>query len=151
MDPRARKYNQAAIGYLVYGVIYLAGAIYLGRIGKGPEGTVWWYLLGAAMAFGFPYLIWKRFKWVTRILAVLVLVRVIGLVRIASRHGAGTATLGWRDRHVAGRYRLHAHRSHDVYSARAGGMAAQPRRRVRAIESPRSSTRDPSLCTAQFP
>ena len=46
MDLRARKYNQAAIGYLVYGVLYLAGAIYLGRIGKGPAGTAWWYLLG---------------------------------------------------------------------------------------------------------
>jgi hypothetical protein len=87
MDLRARKYRQAAIGYLVYGVIYLFGAIYLGRVGKGPDGTVWWYLIGAAMAFGFPYLIWKRFKWVTRILAVLVLVRVIGLVRIALRAG----------------------------------------------------------------
>jgi hypothetical protein len=95
MDLRARKYNQAAIGYLVYGVIYLTGAIYLGRIGKGPDGTVWWYLIGAAMAFGFPYLIWKRFKWVTRILAVLVLVRVIGLVRIAVRAGTEPVPLPW--------------------------------------------------------
>jgi hypothetical protein len=91
----ARKYAQAAIAYLVYGLIYLAGAIYLGRIGKGPEGSVWWYLIGAAMAFGFPYLIWKRFKWVTRILAVLVLVRVIGLVRIAMRTGTETVALPW--------------------------------------------------------
>lgn len=95
MDLRARKYNQAAIGYFVYGVIYLAGAIYLGRIGKGPDGTVWWYLIGAAMAFGFPCLIWKRFKWVTRILAVLVLVRVIGLVRIAVRAGTEPVPLPW--------------------------------------------------------
>lgn len=95
MDLQARKYRQAAIGYLVYGVIYLAGAIYLGRIGKGPEGTVWWYLIGAAMAFGFPYLIWKRFKWVTRILAVLVLVRVVGLVRIAVRADAEPVPLPW--------------------------------------------------------
>ena len=95
MDLGARKYNQAAIGYLVYGVIYLAGAIYLAHIGKGPDGTVWWYLLGAAMAFGFPYLIWKRFKWVTRILAVLVLVRVIGLVRIAFRAGTEPVPLPW--------------------------------------------------------
>ena len=49
MDLQARKYHQAAIGYLVYGLIYLAGAIYLGRIGKGPDGTVLWYLIGAAM------------------------------------------------------------------------------------------------------
>src|SRR5918993_3084802 len=95
MDLGARKYNEAAIAYLVYGVIYLAGAIYLGRIGKGPDGTVWWYLLGAAMAVGFPYLIWKRFKWVTRILAVLVLVRVFGLVRIAVRASTDSVPLPW--------------------------------------------------------
>jgi hypothetical protein len=95
MDLAARKYNQAAIGYLVYGVIYLAGAIYLGQIGVGPDGTVWWYLIGAAMAVGFPCLIWKRFKWVTRILAVLVLVRVIGLLRIAVRAGMERVPLPW--------------------------------------------------------
>ena len=95
MDLQARKYTQAAIGYLIYGVIYLAGAIYLGRIGQGPDGTVWWYLIGAAMAFGFPYLIWKRLKWVTRILAVLVLLRVIGLARIAMRDGTEPVPLPW--------------------------------------------------------
>jgi hypothetical protein len=95
MDLGARKYSQAAVGYLVYGVIYLAGAIYLGRMGKAPDGSVWWYLIGAAMAFGLPWLIWKRFTWVTRILAVLVLVRVIGLVRIAVRAGAEPVPLPW--------------------------------------------------------
>ena len=95
MDRGARKYTQAAIGYLVYGVIYLAGAIYLARIGKGPDAAPWWYLLGAAMVVGLPYLIWKRFKWVTRILAVLVLVRVIGLARIALRAGAEQVPLPW--------------------------------------------------------
>ena len=95
MDRGARKYTQAAIGYLVYGVIYLAGAIYLGRIGRGPDGTAWWYVIGAAMAFGFPYLIWKRFKWITRILSVLVLVRVGGLIRIAVRAGTASVPLPW--------------------------------------------------------
>ena len=95
MASPACKYTQAAIGYLVYGLIYLGGAIYLGRIGRGPDGTVWWYVIGAAMAIGFPYLIWKRFKWVTRILAVLVLVRVIGLVRIAARGGTEPVPLPW--------------------------------------------------------
>ena len=95
MDVRARKYNQAAMGYLVYGVIYLAGAIHLGRIGRGPDGTVWWYVIGAAMAFGFACLIWKQFKWVTRILAVLVLLRVIALVRIAVRAGMEPIPLPW--------------------------------------------------------
>lgn len=95
MDPQARKYRQAAIGYLAYGVIYLSGAVYLGRIGKGPDGSVWWYLIGAAMAFGFPYLIWKRFTWVTRILAVLLLMRVVGLARIAARADVDPVPLPW--------------------------------------------------------
>ena len=95
MDRGARKYTQAAIGYFVYGVIYLAGAIYLGRIGRGPDATVWWYVIGAAMAFGFPYLIWQRFKWMTRILSVLVLVRVGGLVRIAVRADTPPVPLPW--------------------------------------------------------
>lgn len=92
---QARKYDHAAIGYLVYGLIYLAGAIHLGRIGKGPDANAWWYVIGAVMAFGFPYLIWKRFKWVTRVLAVLVLVRVIGLVRIAARAESDPVPLPW--------------------------------------------------------
>lgn len=95
MDLGARKYTQAAIGYLVYGVIYLAGAIYLGRIGRGPDATVWWYIIGAAIAFGFPCLIWKRFKWMTRILSVLLLVRVGGLVRIAVRDDTAPVPLPW--------------------------------------------------------
>ena len=51
--------------------------------------------LVAAMAFGFPYLVWKRLKWVTRLLAVLVLLRVIGLARIAMRGGAEPVPLPW--------------------------------------------------------
>lgn len=95
MAPQAQRYQQAAIGYLVYGLIYLAGAVYLGRIGMGPGGTVWWYVLGALMAVGFPYLIWKRLKWVTRVLAVLVFVRVIGLARIAVRPDPEPVPLPW--------------------------------------------------------
>lgn len=47
------------------------------------------------MAFGFPYLIWKRFKWMTRVLAVLVLARVIGLVRIAAQAESDPVPLPW--------------------------------------------------------
>jgi hypothetical protein len=54
-----------------------------------------WYLIGATIAFGFPYVIWKRFKWMTRVLAVLVLVRVIGLARIAARAESDRVPLPW--------------------------------------------------------
>ena len=95
MDGRARAYTQAAAGYLVYGLIYLAGAIHLGRLGLGPGGTPWWYVVGAAMALGFPWLIWKQYVWVTRILAILLAVRVIGLARIALTAGAESVPLPW--------------------------------------------------------
>lgn len=95
MDHSARKYRQASIGYLVYGVIYLSGAIHLGRMGRGPGGTVWWYLIGAAMTVGVPWLIWKQFRWVTRILALLVFVRAIGLARIAVRSNTELVPLPW--------------------------------------------------------
>jgi hypothetical protein len=92
---QGRKYNQAAAGYFVYGFVYLAGAIHLGQVGKGPDASAWWYVIGAAMVIGFPYLIWKRFKWMTRVLAVLVLVRVVGLVRIAAQAESDPVPLPW--------------------------------------------------------
>lgn len=95
MELRARKYQQAAVAYLVYGVIYLAGAIYLGRMGRGPEGSVWWYLVGAAIALGLPYLIWNQYTWVTRILSLLVLLRAVALARIAMRGGTEAVPLPW--------------------------------------------------------
>lgn len=95
IDARSRKYRQAAIGYFVYGAIYLAGAIHLSGIGEGPAAGWIWFAVGAAMAVGFPILIWMEFKWVTRILALLVTVRVIGLLRIVSTGGEETVSLPW--------------------------------------------------------
>mgnify|MGYP003577152112 CR=1 FL=1 len=78
----ARKYHQAAIVYLIYGIIYLVGALHLASVGAGPRGGAFWFILGGLMALIFPLLVWKGFKWFTRILAVFVAVRVLGLIRI---------------------------------------------------------------------
>lgn len=89
------KYRQAAVGYFVYGLIYLAGAIYLSTREEGPQGGWIWFGVGAAMVLIFPALIWKEMKWVTRILAVLVAVRVLGLLRIIFDGGSRLIEMPW--------------------------------------------------------
>ena len=87
MTTQEQKYHQAAITYLIYGIIYLSGAIYLAKVGvaertMSPGGGIWWFIFGAILILIFPPLIWKGFKWFTRILAVLVVIRIIGIVRV---------------------------------------------------------------------
>lgn len=87
MATRTQTYHQAAVAYLVYGLIYLAGAVYVAEAGLSarsprPGSGLVWFLIGALFVVVFPVLIWKGYKWFTRILALLVLVRVIGLVRV---------------------------------------------------------------------
>lgn len=81
-----KKYRQAAVGYFVYGVVYLAGAIYMAVAGiserAAADGSVLWFVLGAVMVAAFPLMVWFQFKWVTRALALLVFVRVGALSRM---------------------------------------------------------------------
>lgn len=91
----ATKYRQAALGYFVYGLIYLAGAVYLSTRDEGPQGGWIWFGVGAAMVVLFPVLIWKEMKWVTRILAVLVAVRVFGLLRLILDGGDRLIEMPW--------------------------------------------------------
>lgn len=93
--PRAKKYRQAAVGYFIYGLIYLFGAMYLSTRGEGPGGGWIWFGVGAAMVVLFPILIWKEMKWAARILAVLVAVRVLGILRLIADGAAQTVEMPW--------------------------------------------------------
>lgn len=79
---RTAKYRHAAVGYFIYGLIYFAGAVYLSTRGEGPGGGWIWFGVGAAMVVLFPVLIWKEMKWVARLLAFLVALRVFGVFRV---------------------------------------------------------------------
>ena len=92
---RTRKYRQAAAGYLIYGLIYLLGAMHLSGVGEGPATGWLWFIIGAAMAVIFPVLIWTELKWVTRILALLVAIRVIGLIRIIMQGDSAGIEMPW--------------------------------------------------------
>jgi hypothetical protein len=98
MTSRDARFKQAAWAYLIYGVIYLGGAIYLARMGIGARGMtgstagVLWFVLGFLFIIVFPWLISKGaqakgYLWFTRILTLLVAYRAfeVGRVMLAPR------------------------------------------------------------------
>ena len=94
MTARTRKYHQAALAYLIYGFIYLSGAVYLAEVGAVARSGWVWFLVGIVFLFVLPPLIWKEYKWITRVLAILVGVRIAGLVRIIITDNS-TVPLPW--------------------------------------------------------
>ena len=81
------KFRQAALSYLIYGCLYLAGAAYIAVSGitarpmTSRSGLIW-FIVGAALIVLFPWLINKGYVWFTRILVLLVLFRAIGVARV---------------------------------------------------------------------
>lgn len=93
MPTRTQKYRQAALTYLIYGLIYLSGAVYLAAKDVVARSGWVWFAVGAVFILVLPPLIWYEYKWVTRILAILVGVRVIGLGRTIINVGGETVPL----------------------------------------------------------
>ena len=85
VPPSNRRYRQAAVAYLVYGVVYLAGAVYLAEAGFATRGSGsgWiWFVVGLAFLVVIPAVIWRGVQWFTLLIAALMAIRVAGLVRI---------------------------------------------------------------------
>ena len=95
-----RKFRQAAWTYLGYGVVYWLVALYL-QLTIFPIGgrMLVWFVVGAAIAVGVPWLLVRRRggfeRWIlsrrdfTRLMAVLVAARTVAVVSIAL-HGPAT-------------------------------------------------------------
>ena len=70
--------------YLLYGVVYLAGAI--ARLSPERQvsinGIPWWvfYALGVLVLIAFPILIWRGYKWFTRILLLGPALKAVTLI-----------------------------------------------------------------------
>jgi len=84
------KFRQAALSYLVYGCLYLAGAAYIaasGIFGRAltSRSALVWFGIGAILVILFPWLISKGYVWFTRILVLLVLFRAVGVARVIIR------------------------------------------------------------------
>jgi len=94
---RETKFRQAAVTYLVYGLVYLAGATYLTAIGLGARGAerpggawlvIFTLVLGTLFVVVFPWLIarggrHRGYLWFTRVLAAFLVLRAAGVARVA--------------------------------------------------------------------
>lgn len=90
---RVEKYHQAAVAYFIYGVIYLSGAVYLAEAGVVERSGWVWFLVGLGFVLVLPPLIWRGFTWFVRVLAVLVLLRIAGLIRVIAADDGATVPL----------------------------------------------------------
>ncbi len=87
MATREEKFHHAALSYLIYGCLYLAGAIYVaatGVVGRAMtlRSSLIWFIAGAVLVVLFPWLISKRYVWFTRVLVFLVLLRAVAVARV---------------------------------------------------------------------
>ncbi len=92
MATREERFRQAAWTYFGYGMLYMAGAIYLASQGVGARGTLAtpifiWFVLGALFVVVFPWLIARGtrgsgYVWFTRVLTLLVVFRAFGVGRV---------------------------------------------------------------------
>jgi hypothetical protein len=96
VTPRERRFRRAALAYLAYGILYLAGALYLVSHGIGVRGMTGraagaaWFVLGVLFVVVFPWLIARGargpgYLWFTRVLTLLVAVRAFGVGQVALR------------------------------------------------------------------
>ena len=97
-DPK--KYRQAAVTYLIYGLIYWGGGLYLIETGISAQSGTAWFIIGALFILAFPPLIWngarsKILKWFTRLLAVFLVVRIIGLIRVILNDQGTMVPMPW--------------------------------------------------------
>ncbi|HLC43295.1 MAG TPA: hypothetical protein VJO34_16925 [Methylomirabilota bacterium] len=105
MTPRDSKFRQAAWTYLLYGLIYMGGAVYLAGQGIGPQGmsgrsaALVWFVFGALFILVFPWLIAKGargvgYLWFTRLLTLAVAYRAFEVGRIALKGGPAMPAIG---------------------------------------------------------
>jgi hypothetical protein len=107
MDP----FRVAARAYLVYGVIYWLGGLYLATQGVGVRGDrtmqpgVAWILLGLVLVGAIPYLLAQRRAWFerwilsrrefARVLAAFMAVRAWHVLRVALRPDTASVAAPW--------------------------------------------------------
>ena len=90
------RFRQAAVTYLAYGIVYWLVALYLElRVFAVAPRLLVWFVIGAAIAVGVPWLLWRRRAWFerwilcrrdfARILALLVALRAFVIAHLATQ------------------------------------------------------------------
>jgi hypothetical protein len=87
MKTKLNKFRQAALAYLIYGIVYEGFTIYSIFTRGLPPGVptsmaVTFLLIGALIMALFPYLIFREYGLFTKIVSILVGLRAIALIII---------------------------------------------------------------------
>ena len=114
MTERDARFHLAARAYLLYGIVYWVGGLYLlwhgvgvmgGAEGRGGRGVAFWAIVGLIPLLVIPYLLAARRRWVerwvlsrrdvARVLAAFLAVRAYAVGRVAAGHGGATIEAPW--------------------------------------------------------
>jgi len=108
-DPGDR-FRDAARAYLVYGIVYWIGGVYLALNGVGVRGTmetagVSWIILGLLLVVAIPYLLRRPRRWFerwvlgrrdfARILTLLMAIRAWHVLRVVLRPETASVPAPW--------------------------------------------------------
>jgi hypothetical protein len=107
----ADRFRDAARAYLIYGIVYWIGGVYLAWHGVGVRGGrvaqagVLWIVLGLVLVLLIPYLLVRRRAWFerwilsrrdfARIVTLLMAVRALEVLRVALRPDSATVPAPW--------------------------------------------------------
>jgi hypothetical protein len=109
LDPDDR-FRDAARAYLVYGIVYWIGGVYLALHGVGVRGAmapagISWIVLGLVFVIAIPYLLRRRRAWFerwvlgrrdfARILTLLMAVRAWHVLRVVLRPETASVEAPW--------------------------------------------------------
>ena len=105
------RYQLAARAYLIYGVIYWIGGVYLAAHGVGVRGErvmqagVAWIVLGLVFVVGIPYLLARRRAWFerwvlsrrdfARVLTLFMALRAWHVLKVVLRPETATVAAPW--------------------------------------------------------
>jgi hypothetical protein len=108
-DPGDR-FRDAARAYLVYGIVYWVGGVWLAFQGVGVRGELagrgmMWIVLGLVFVVGIPYLLRRPRSWferwilgrrdLARILTLFMVVRAWAVLRVVLRPETATVAAPW--------------------------------------------------------
>ena len=108
MSPRDDRFQTAARGYFVYGLVYWVGGAWLWSARRRRAGPAWslvWIALGAVLVVLVPFLLRRRRpgfeRWVlsrrdfARLVAIFMFFRVLAVVRVVLRDDTAVVPAPW--------------------------------------------------------
>jgi hypothetical protein len=104
------RFRDAARAYLIYGIVYWIGGVWLALHGVGVRGElagagILWIVLGLIFVVGIPYLLRRRRAWFerwvlgrrdfARILTLFMAIRAWSVLRVVLRPETATVAAPW--------------------------------------------------------